>query len=302
MLMVLALPLALTVYFWHPEIPVQKLKESLGGDPSKYIQVNGQNIHYRDEGQGAVLLLLHGTGSNLHTWQGWTDTLQKRYRVIRPDLPAFGLSGPSPDRDYSMAAYSTFLDAFLDALGVDSCAVAGNSLGGAIAWHYALDRPDRVRRLVLIDASGFPLNGQPSLGFKMAKTPLVKQLMTRVTPKSLFRKSLLEVYAEPDLVTDSLVDLYFQSMLRQGNRQAFVDRVNTPSSKRIPELSQLAIPTLILWGGEDRWIPAKHGERFEQAIAGSELLVYPGVGHLPQEEIPWLSARSTEGYLCASGW
>lgn len=302
MLSLLALPLALIVYFWHPEIPVEELKATLGGPPSKFIEVNGQTIHYRDEGQGAVLLLLHGTGSNLHTWQGWTDTLQKRYRVIRPDLPAFGLSGPSPDRDYSMAGYSAFLDGFLDALGVDSCAVAGNSLGGAIAWHYALDRPDRVRRLVLIDASGFPLNGQPSLGFKMAKTPVVKQLMTRVTPKSLFRKSLLEVYAEPDLVTDSLVDLYFQSMLRQGNRQAFVDRVNTPSSKRIAELSHLAIPTLILWGGDDRWIPADHGERFEQAIAGSELLVYPGVGHLPQEEIAWLSARSTEGYLCASGW
>ncbi len=287
---------------YHADLPLEELTGRMAAQPSQWLDLDGYQVHYRDEGSGAVLLLLHGTASNLHTWREWTDTLKTRYRIIRVDLPGFGLSGPTKERDYSMAAYSRFLDRFLDALHIDSCAIAGNSLGGQIAWNYALDQPRRVRRLVLIDASGLPAQGSPSLGFRLARTPILSKLMLRISPKPLFRKSLEEVYGEPDLVTDSLVNSYFTSMLREGNRQAFIDRANTPFIDRSDELAQIAVPTLILWGERDRWIPLEHGYNFERKIPDAELMVYPGVGHVPHEEVPLISARTAEGYLCASGW
>jgi pimeloyl-ACP methyl ester carboxylesterase len=298
---------------WHRERSMEEVSALLWGPGSQWLDLDGYRVHYRDEGSGtapgdsasgqqAVLLLLHGTGSNLLTWQEWADTLRGRYRILRVDLPGFGLSGPSPERQYDMQAYSRFLDRFLDALGVDSCAVAGNSLGGAIAWHYALDRPDRVRRLVLIDAAGYPRQDKPSLAFRLASAPGLSLLMERVTPRFLVRKSLLEVYAEPELVTDSLVNLYFISLLREGNRRAFRDRAGTPPSDRSTELKTLNTPSLVLWGSEDRWIPLSDGQRLVRDLPDAELMVYPGVGHLPQEEIPWTSARTVEGWLCASGW
>ncbi len=302
LLFLVVLIAALILSQWHSELSVEELENQLGNAPSRWVEVNGMPVHYRDEGTGPVLLLLHGTGSNLHTWQAWTDTLKNRYRIVRLDLPGFGLTGPLASRDYSMSSYSDFLDNFLAELLIDSCAVAGNSLGGMIAWHFALDHPDRVSRLVLIDAAGFPSKTIPSIGFRAARAPVFSALMTRVTPKFLFRKSLLEVYSEPDLVTDSLVDLYFLSMLRAGNRQAFNDRAQTEFIDRTGELGQLELPTLILWGEQDSWIPVENGYRFEQAIPGAELMVYPGAGHIPQEEIPMITARTTEGYLCASGW
>jgi pimeloyl-ACP methyl ester carboxylesterase len=302
LLFLVVLIVVLILSQWHSELSVEELENQLGNAPSRWVEVNGMPVHYRDEGSGPVLLLLHGTGSNLHTWQAWTDTLKNRYRIVRLDLPGFGLTGPLASRDYSMSSYSDFLDNFLAELLIDSCAVAGNSLGGMIAWNFALDHPDRVSRLVLIDAAGFPSKTIQSIGFRVARTPVFSALMTRVTPKFLVRKSLLEVYAEPDLVTDSLVDLYFLSMLRAGNRQAFIDRAQTEFVDRTGELGQLELPTLILWGEQDSWIPVENGYRFEQAIPGAELMVYPGAGHIPQEEIPMITARTTEGYLCASGW
>lgn len=297
---------------WHAERSLESLTGAWAQPPSQWVQLEGYRnkkgapyaypVHYRDEGSGPPLVLLHGTAASLHTWQAWTDTLAGRFRCIRMDLPGFGLTGPHPDRDYSIEAYMVFLERFMDALGLDSVALAGNSLGGEIAWRYAAAHPDRCRRLVLVDPAGLPREGSISLAFRVAHIPVLGALMTRISPRPLIRRSLEEVYTMDELVSDSLVDLYFEHLLRQGNRQAFRDRAKTEWVDQSHLLSDVRCPSLILWGSEDDWIPVEHGRTFEARMPEGELLVIPGAGHVPHEELPIPTANTTERYLCASGW
>jgi len=283
------------------DLPLPELTRKYANSESRFADVLGMRIHYRDEGDGPALLLLHGTSSSLHTWDGWVDVLRHDFRVVRLDLPGFGLTGPDPTRNYTVDRYVDVLDAFADTIGLDRFHVAGNSLGGQIAWHYALTHGDRVDRLVLLDAAGHPRRTvvNPSLAFRLARLPVVNYLVTMLTPRSLIERSVLEVYGDDTRVTPELVDRYFDLVRRPGNRQAFVDRVRDADRSTVRDPSRIAHPTLILWGSDDRWIPVQDGQAFHVDIKGSRLVVYPGVGHVPMEEIPGPTARAAGAFLSA---
>lgn len=287
---------------WHADKSVEELTPLLGSAPSKWIQLESLNVHYRDQGEGPVLVLLHGTAANLHTWEGWVQALSPHYRIIRPDLPAFGLTGPLQDRTYTPARYAAFVEEFTTALGLDSFSLAGNSLGGRIAWEYALKHPEKLNSLILLDASGFPSDAPDPMAFKMARTPVVNKLMNRLTPKSLVRKSLLDVYHNDALVTDSLVNMYFNTLLREGNRQAFTDRVNGESGdmQDVDKLTSLKMPVLVQWGTHDSWIPVAHATEFQNKIPHAEVILYDNAGHIPMEEIPEQSAMDAHKFIRAT--
>ena len=117
----LLISIGVVLLFGHREIPLEKLKAKYGNKPSSFISVDGMNVHYRDEGNqtdSIPIILIHGTASSLHTFDAWADSLKKTYRVIRMDLPAYGLTGAFPDRNYSMAHYTSFLKDFLAALNI----------------------------------------------------------------------------------------------------------------------------------------------------------------------------------------
>jgi pimeloyl-ACP methyl ester carboxylesterase len=263
-------------------------------------------VHYRDEGpadQTMPVVLLHGTGASLHTFQAWTEgLLQAGHRVLRLDLPGYGLTGPFPQRDYAIDQYVRFLEHFLTALNIDTCVLAGNSLGGHIAWQYAVAYPTRVEKLVLIDAAGYPAraNSVP-LAFQMAQWPGIKRLFTFITPRFVARASVENVYADPSQVTDELVDRYFELTLRVGNRQAFVDRLgtdpDTTAYRRIPQVRQ---PTLLLWGEADQLIPVEMAYRFQADLPQDTLVVLAGVGHVPMEEHPQRSLEPVLSFLARS--
>lgn len=285
------------------DVPLAELTRKYANAESRYAEVLGMRVHYRDEGQGSTLVLLHGTSSSLHTWDGWADILRHDFRVIRLDLPGFGLTGPDPTRTYTTDRYVEVLDAFADTIGLDRFHLAGNSLGGQIAWHYALVHPERVERLVLVDAAGHPrpARAHTSLAFRIARIPLVNGLATLLTPRSLIERSVLEVYGDDRKVTDELVDRYFDLVRRAGNRQAFVDRVRDIDRDTIRDPREVTQPTLILWGGDDRWISVRDGQAFKSDIPDSRLIVYPGTGHVPMEEIPGPTARAASSFLLATG-
>jgi pimeloyl-ACP methyl ester carboxylesterase len=281
----------------YRDIPVAELKSRYAGPPSRFLTLDGMEVHYRDEGQGPALVLLHGTAASLHTWNDWAEALTDDYRVIRMDLPAFGLTGPHPERDYRIASYVAFVEAFRQALGLDSFHLAGNSLGGHIAWRYALDHPAAVRKLVLIDAAGYPNPAGKPWVFRLAETPVLNQLFLWVTPRALIRKNLEEVYFNDELISDSLVTRYHEMALRTGNRQAFIDRARTRSADRTAELPNLRTPTLVLWGADDRWIPLANGERLVRDLPDAELAVLPATGHVPMEERPRESVAAARAFL-----
>ena len=299
LLLGLPLVLLLTVLIGncYAERSVSELREAYTYPESAFVEVQGIPAHYRRAGQGPSLLLLHGTGASLHTWEGWTAALRDSFDIISVTLPAFGLTGPHPEGNYSIDAYVEFLAAFTTTIGLDSFYLAGNSLGGLIAWEYALAHPQQVEKLVLLNASGWPRDKALPLAMRLARLPGFKLLLQRVTPKSLFRKSLREVYANPDRINDTLVNRYFELFLREGNRRAYVQRLNQPKQTDPTRLRGLQIPTLVLWGEKDAWIPVADAYRFEEVLPRAELKVYPDAGHVPMEEWPQRTARDVSTFL-----
>ncbi len=291
-----ALALLIALLFGHGDIPLEELKARYAPPPSSFLPMGGMEVHFRDEGadpEGTPIVLLHGTGSSLHTFEAWASELKKSNRIIRMDLPGYGLTGPFPDRDYSIENYLVFLKAFLDALGVEKCILGGNSLGGRIAWNFTARHPGMVDRLILIDASGYPTDPKSvPLAFRLARTPLVQNAFTFITPRFVVRSSVENVFADRMKVTPALVDRYFELSLREGNRQAFLDRfraVEDPSA--IEALKSIQQKTLILWGAQDELIPPENAHRFGRDLANDTLVILQGAGHVPMEEIP---ARSLE--------
>ncbi len=291
-LLLLAGALGAAFIAWRvPDQPVSALQARWAPPPSQFIAVRGMQLHLRDEGprdDPVPIVLLHGTGASLHTWDGWTRELTRERRVIRFDLPGFGLTGPSPDGVYSIESYVDTVLAVADTLGVQRFIVAGNSLGGYVAWATAVLHPERVDRLILVDAAGYPFRSQSvPLAFRIARTPVLNVLMRDVLPRSVVEASLRNVYGDPTRVTPALVDRYFELATRAGNRAALVARFDqtTPGSlaERVPEIQ---VPTLIVWGGKDRLIPLEFGARFARDIQGSRLVVFDTLGHVPHEEDP----------------
>ncbi len=287
----------LVVLSIRPDIPVDELKPKYAPPPSQFMKLDGMEVHYRDEGEGPALVLLHGTGASLHTWDGWAETLSDSFRVVRLDLPGFGLTGPNPAHDYRIDTYVDFLEHFVERLGLEHFSLAGNSLGGHIAWRYALAHPQRVDKLILIDPAGAPDEAPEPFVFKLARMPVVNRLFTLVTPRFLLEKSLREVYADDAKVTPALVDRYYELSLREGNRAAFVARARTTEPSRFDQIAYVRAPTLILWGEQDTWIPVTTARRFTERLPHAVLITYPDAGHVPMEEIPARTAADARRFL-----
>ena len=276
---------------WEPDRPPAPLEARWATPPSTFIDVNGQRVHLRDEGPRAdssPIVLIHGTSASLHTWDGWAEQLRKRRRVIRFDLPGFGLTGPNASGDYSDAAHARFVIDVADALGLARFVVGGNSLGGETAWRTALLAPQRVERLILVDAAGYAFVPESiPLGFRLAYSPATSWLVETTLPRALVESSVRDVYGEPGRVTPALVERYFDLTLRAGNRRALVQRLaQFVPGEDAARIRELKLPTLILWGGRDRLIPPANARRFSADIAGSELVLFDTLGHVPHEEDP----------------
>jgi pimeloyl-ACP methyl ester carboxylesterase len=280
------------------DLPLETVRARWGTGASRFADLDGMQVHYRDEGSGPAILLLHGTSASLHTWDGWTAALARRYRVVRLDLPAFGLTGPSPARDYSIAAYVTFVDHLAARLGLASFVVAGNSLGGDIAWHYAVAHPDQVRGLILVAAGGYPMGRRPApIAFRIAHWPLLPRLLTRMDPRVLVADGLRASYGDPARIQPGVLDRYVDLTLRPGNRAAFVDRMRAPQVDDSALIKTIAKPTLILWGAKDRVIDPGDAPRFAHDIAGAALVVYDDLGHIPMEEDAPRTVGDVEAFL-----
>jgi pimeloyl-ACP methyl ester carboxylesterase len=279
------------------DVPVSELLPKYAGEPSRFADIEGMRVHYRDEGQGLPLVLLHGTSSSLHTWDDWVLRLKERRRIVRLDLPGYGLTGPAPDADYTPARLARVVVKLLDKLSIERADVAGNSLGGRVALTMALDQRARVERLILVAASGLSGQRPPSV-FRLAQSSLGGAVLRWVTPRFLVRANTKQVYGDLSRLREDVVDRYYDVARRAGNRQALIDRFQAAAPPALDaRLKELHLPTLILWGGRDTWIPPSFGERFARGIAGAQLIVYPDAGHVPMEELPAQTARDAEAFL-----
>ena len=293
---------SVSIVYFQKDIPLAQITAKYADKDSKFTELMGMQVHYKDEGDkndSIPLVLIHGTSSSLFTWNSSVNILKKEHRIIRLDLPAFALTGPSPERNYSMEYYCRFIDSFLSRLQIKHCLLAGNSLGGGIAWYYTFLHPDKVNKLILVDASGYTTSTKVkgSLAFTLAKIPILNNILKWITPKSIVKKSLEDAYGDKSKVTDHLVTLYYEMALRKGNRQALIDRMQSGFQMESNLIKQIKTPTLIIWGDQDQLISVTSAYLFNKDIQNSQLEIYKGVGHVPMEEEPIRFARSVNLFL-----
>jgi pimeloyl-ACP methyl ester carboxylesterase len=289
-----------------PARSVESLVHRWAPPPSEFLDLDGQLVHYRDEGprnDPVPIVLVHGTSASLHTWEGWVRALRGQRRVISFDLPAFGLTGPFAGRyagrPYNGAEYARFVLDLMDRLGVQRFVIGGNSLGGEVAWQVAAAAPARVGKLVLVDAGGYDFRPQElPIGFRIARLGGAGAVAEWLLPRALVASSVHSVYGDPARVTDALVDRYFEMALREGNRRALVERMREAGApKDEARIATLKLPTLILWGGRDRLIPPAYAARFAKDIAGSRVVMFESLGHVPHEEDPAATVAPVKAFL-----
>lgn len=282
-------------------IPMEELKEKYTDENSRFLEHRGMKIHYRDEGSGPALVLIHGVCASLHTWDGWVEELKDDYRIIRMDLPGFGLNPLTDIQFIRREAAIQLLDEIVGILDLDKFSLAGNSLGGYISWTYAETYPEKVDRLILVDPAGYPMDFPWLLSF--ASNPLVRPFSRQMMPKFIFNLAVSQVYGDKSRVTDQVRDRYFELAMRPGGKDDYVDIFTVLKKElRSPELNnnidQLRVPLLVMWGDKDIWIPYEdHFPRWQADYPEAAFITYEGVGHVAMEEIPEITARDADRFL-----
>lgn len=288
----------LALWLWTPDSDRSLLQAKYRIAPGDIVRLADWQLHVRDGGprNAPAIILIHGFGASLQTWDAWAQGLSRKHRVIRFDLPGSGLSLPDPAADYTDARSIELLLALMDRLGLPRVSIAGHSIGGRIAWTFAATHPDRVDRLVLVAPDGFA-----SPGFEYGKAPEVPSvlgLMRYVLPKPLLRMNLKPAYANPAFLDDALLDRYYDLIRAPGARQAMLDRMRqTVLVDPRPLLAAIRVPTLLVWGERDALIPFANSNDYLKALPDARLVSFPAAGHLPQEEAAADSLAAVEAFL-----
>ena len=286
------------ISLYTPDKPRDALEAKYAGPPSEFLRVAGLRLHVRDTGPriAPAVILLHGLGSSLQTWEPWAQSLAQRFRVIRFDLPGFGLTGPDPTGDYSDARAIAVLAALMDALSVPHASLIGNSMGGKLAWQFAARYPDRVDRLVLISPDGF---ASPGFEYgRQAEVPMLAKLLPYTMPTWMLRMNLAPAYGDRSRLTSDVVRRYRDLMLAPGVRRALLQRTaQVRLEPPEPLLRQIKAPTLLVWGERDALIPFSNAQDYLKAISNCRLVSFADLGHVPQEEAPAESLPPVAAFL-----
>ncbi len=289
------------VFLWAyaPDLPADVLVQRYGQPPSTFVDVGGTRAHIRDEGRpdAMPLLLIHGSLGSLHTWDGWVDELRDRYRLIAVDLPGHGLTGAWARGDYSIEAYADFIEVLADTLRLGRFAIAGHSMGGAVAWTFAATRPERVSHLILVDAAAYPREGEATLRTRLARAPLIGDIGIYLKPEWMVRRALTEIYADPAMVTPDRVRRFGELQRFPGNRRATLQRIRNQEPLDPTPLKRLDVPTLVIWGAQDHWVPIADAFRLQNDIKGARLAIFEKPGHDPMEEDPKGTAAAVADFL-----
>ena len=287
------------------DIPYETLATHYENSASRYVDLpGGVRMHYRDQGAGPTLLLVHGFSASLHTWEPWVEQLDDDYRVITLDLPGHGLTSAPAGYQPSMQGFAAIVEEFAKSQDIARFAIGGNSMGGHVAWEFALAHPERVEALILVDSAGWPdTRADPEnapLVFRLLANPLAASLLRDLDTTRLTRDALISSFpAHPALVDEAMVARYTELSRAPGHRDMLLQLMSgSARTYATPErLAALSAPALILHGARDVLIPPENAQRFGDAIAHSELVIFEDVGHAPQEEIPEDSAAVARAFL-----
>jgi pimeloyl-ACP methyl ester carboxylesterase len=288
------------------DIPSDVVDARYASPASQYLDLGKHGrIHYRDEGhrRNQPVVLLHGSNASLHTWEPWVARLRDDYRLITIDLPGHGLTGAVKSRDYSVDSYVDVVSAIVAELDIGQFVIGGNSMGGGIAWRYTLANPEQIQGLVLVNSSGLPSwyeerDTESSVWiFRLLQQPWFRSFAVKLDTYQMVVQGLTVAYNYSPVVNEQLIQRYYELNMRQGTRQATIDRFSQFPVDEDHVLSEIEVPTLVMWGKEDSLIPFEEAARFEKAISNTTTAYYDDVGHIPNEEIPDQSKEDLLAFL-----
>ncbi|MFM0067722.1 alpha/beta fold hydrolase [Paraburkholderia aspalathi] len=284
-------PRSLAARLGITSVPRTELQRRYTQSGSKFVKIMGADVHYVDEGSGDTIVMIHGFASSLHTWNRVADELKHEHRVIRLDLPPFGVTGPlrtnaGEIETMNLPTYRRFIDTFMQALGISRATLIGNSLGGLISWDYAARHHNAVEKLVLIDSAGFPM--KLPIYIDLFNSALVRVSSPWWLPEVIIKSAVRNVYGDARKIDAVTLRRYVEFFHGEGTRTAIGKMVPTLDFKDVDTdvLKTLKVPSLVLWGAKDRWIPPAHATEFSSRIPGAKSVMYPGLGHIPMEEAP----------------
>jgi pimeloyl-ACP methyl ester carboxylesterase len=300
---VIAVALGAYLLMLRPDIPWARLEAKYANAQSRYIDMGGGvRLHYRDQGLagGPPIVMVHGFSASLHAWEPWVKRLGGTYRIVTLDLPGHGLTRAPAGYAAGIDGYADLVDALARRLHLGPYVVVGNSMGGGVAWDDALRHPDDVRALVLVDAAGWPHktreHGSPLI-FQILASPVGRAVIRNIDISALARSGLQDAYLDKSLVTPALVDRYVELARAPGHRDILMTIQQRRGAVNPDTFHAIAVPTLVMHGEQDRLIPVADGRAFAAAIPGATLVTYPGVGHVPMEQIPDRSAADLKAFL-----
>lgn len=283
----------------YRDTPAAEVEAKWAKPPSQFVEIDGVRMHYRDEGEGPVVILLHANYSSLFMWEPWVAALRDRYRVIRLDLPAHGLTGPEPSGNYTLERIQQLFEKFVDEKGLERFTVVGTSIGGTVAMRYTADHPDRIERLVLIS----PGSLEPRVRGRTtpANVPKAADLLAYILPKSFTRFMLTNDYGDPERVSDAVVDEWYEMWMREGNRLAMLNLLRQYVSGGVEDkIRAVSVPVLLIWGEKNKRVPLALAYETKNLLVNSpevRLEVLPGIGHMLVQEAPEASSQLIRRYL-----
>ena len=291
-------------FFVVSDLPRSQVADKYSNQNSMFITLeNGSTVHIRDEGNpdGEVLILLHGFGMSLHVWEKWVAELGDTYRLVSFDWPGHGLSTPVRDDDYSRNAMTSYLTNVLDWMNIDKFVLVGHAMGGGIAMNYIVDNPKKVQALVLIGASGLKIDRSDEAPriMKMTKYPGMSTALRYITPYETFKNIVIRTYGSESFVNKELVDRYYELMVNSTNREIYIKQIKQMSLDEPLDahIGRLNHPTLLIWGEEDEIVGIKYAKRLRSIILSARLVSYQGVGHLPMDVLPKVTAKDLTNFL-----
>lgn len=299
-LLVLATAVALLIAAWvYRDIPAEVLEARYTTPASRFLNIDGVRMHYRDEGSGPPIVLIHANFGSLLSWDSWAEELKANHRVLRFDMTGHGLTGPDPSGDYSLERTVELTERFVDSLGLQHFTIGGTSLGGTVAMHYAAAHPERINHLILLSPGA--LEGRAMQRAGRGEIPRIANILDYITPRFLASYMLKSRFGDPSKVTDQLIDQWYDMWLREGQRPAMLARLRSYSSANLEQVTAaIRAPTLILWGEKNPQAPVEQAEALRRLLVHApavKVITYPGVGHMAADEAGPMIVRDVSAWL-----
>lgn len=262
--------------------------ESVFKDNGRFINLKGEKTYIVEKGKGDNIILLNGIAASIFTWRHLIDILSREFHVFGIDYSGTGLS-EKKERKYSINIFTEQIIDLMNYFNMDKCILVGNSLGGEAALNIAIKYPDMVKGLILIDSAGYQENKEVTKFLvRLSRFKITSRLLNFCMSRKFVKKIIKWGLYNDEIVNYDMVDGYYKPMKTKGGLKAFIDLVKNLSFTEFNynEVKNIEIPTLIIWGRDDKWIPLSDGYRLKKDIKNSELIIIEDCGHGPQEEKP----------------